>query len=209
MQRTLQTTDTSGNRTVSICAGRRCYTYFVKVELLPPPCSAWIMRQKVEHSGIQFGIVFMLHHIKKVLCNRDSHEDDEYADFYLNRVTVDIVCIKAMMVGNLAINSMLWRIRLSRLMSSGFGSKVYISSTQRARMFHDVAAFQLDDMGNRTMIKRHIIVQEFLKASIPPYQATGPRAAGRLLPRIRNASPSREELPGHQVHNHDNKFTLL
>ena len=27
MQRTLQTTDTSSNRTVSICTGRRCYTY--------------------------------------------------------------------------------------------------------------------------------------------------------------------------------------
>ena len=40
-----------------------------------------------------------------------------------------------MIVGNRAISSMDCRIKLSREISSGLGSKVYISSTQRARMF--------------------------------------------------------------------------
>ena len=78
----------------------------------------------------------------------------------LNRVTVDVVCISddGWELGNqlYALAHQIVTADVIRIRIEG----VHFKHTT-GQDVHDVAAFQLDDMGNRTMIKRHIIVQEF------------------------------------------------
>ena len=160
MQRTLQTADTCSNRTVSICTGRRCYTYS-KGRVVTTTMFCLDNQEKVEHTGIQFGIVLMLHHIKKVLSNREIlTRMTNMETSTLNRVTVDVVCIsdngwelgyQLYALAHQIVTADVIRIRIEG---------VHFEHTT-GQDVHDVTAFQLDDMGNRTMIKRHIIVQEF------------------------------------------------
>ena len=78
----------------------------------------------------------------------------------LNRVTVDVVCISdnGWELGY-QLNTLAHQIVTADVIRIWIEGVHFEHTT--GQDVHDVTAFQLDDMGNRTMIKRHIIVQEF------------------------------------------------
>ena len=81
----------------------------------------------------------------------------------LNRVTVDVVCISndGWELGN-QLNALAHQIVTADVIRIRIEGVHFKHTT--GQDVHDIAAFQLDDMGNRTMIKRHIIVQEFFES---------------------------------------------
>ena len=114
--------------------------------------------EQVEHTGIQFGVVLMLHHVEEVLCDGEvlTRVTNMQASS-LHRVTIDVVC-----VGNDG-----WELgdqldALTHQVVRIWVEGVHLQDAT-SQDVHDVATLQLDDMSDGTMIKRHVVVQEFLE----------------------------------------------
>ena len=125
----------------------------------------------------------MLHHIEEILCDREilTWVTDVQAST-LHRVTIDVVCIsddgwelrnQLYTLTHQVIAADIIRVRIEG---------VHLEHTA-SQDVHDVGTLQLDDVGNGTVIERHIVVQEFLESIqlLLIRQLTGKEQEGNFL----------------------------
>ena len=163
MKRTFQAADTGGNRAVSICAGGRSDTNG-KGRVVTTTMLCLDDEQQVEHSCIKLRIVFVLHHIEKVLCDGEvlaRMTDMQTATLY--RVAVDVV----------GIGDNGWELgyqlyALTHQVVAADVIRIWIECVHlehASRQYvHDVAALQFDNMRDGAVVERHVVVEQFLKS---------------------------------------------
>ena len=125
----------------------------------------------------------MLHHIEEILCNREVLTwMTDMQTSALHRVTIDIVCVcdDGRELGN-QLYTLAHQVVTTDIIRIWIESVHFEHTTSQD--VHDIATLQLNDMGNRTVIERHIIIDEFPESLqfLLVRQLTGEQKESHLL----------------------------
>ena len=125
----------------------------------------------------------MLHHIEEILCNREVLTwMTDMQTSALHRVTIDIVCVcnDGRELGN-QLYTLAHQVVTTDIIRIWIESVHFEHTTSQD--VHDIATLQLNDMGNRTVIERHIIIDEFPESLqfLLVRQLTGEQEESHLL----------------------------
>ena len=121
-------------------------------------------KQQIEHTRVEFGEVFILKHIEKVLCDRHiltGMTDIETTT--LHGVSIDVISVGDDR-GELGdqLDGLPHEIVARDVI--GIGIKGVHLQHATGQDVHNVAAFQVDDVHNRTMVKRHILIDQLTES---------------------------------------------